>query len=229
MKILKNILLLFVICGVFFFSCKKDKPVPQPLNTDYNYYPDDVGRYAIYQIDSIAYDDVIHPPDTTSYQLKEVIASIFIDNSGRPTLRLERFLKLKKDTGFPAVPNKVWYANRTSTTAERVEENIRYIRLVFPSAKNKTWDGNAYNILGQKQYEIISTDQAETVNTLFFDSVVTVKQFEQIDFIEKIYEAEKFAKNVGLIYKQQDSIYTGGNPNKRIGYSFTQKIITYGK
>ncbi len=94
MRMIKNITLLFFVFGLFFFSCKKDvETVPSP-DMGYNYFPEDIGSYVIYEVDSIAYDDKSHAPDTTRYLLKEVIASSFIDNSGRPTLRIERFKKM---------------------------------------------------------------------------------------------------------------------------------------
>lgn len=232
MRTLKRILFFSLLVGVFFYSCKKD-PDPLPvLDMGYNYFPDDIGSYVIYEVDSIAYDDKSHAPDTTRYLLKEVIESTFLDISGRPTLRIERYKKMYNDTvsydSLPWTGPRIWFANKTSTTAEKVEENDRYIKLVFPSKVGKEWDGNTFNTLGQKYYEIISIDEAESVNSIAFDSVITVKQFEEINFIEYIYEAEKYARNVGLIYKVRDSLYDGGTLDT-IGYTYTQKIVSYGK
>ena len=225
-------LLIFFSSCFFIFSCKKDKPVEDPIDFGYNYLPDDTGRYIIYLVDSIHYDDVGGFTDTFQYQLKEKIASTFIDNSGRTALRLERFWKNHIDSiPYDSINwqgPRVWFANKTSSAFEKVEENVRYLRLVFPMSEGKQWNGNAYNTLGEKEYEVVSADQTETVNNLSFDSAVNIKQFENINFIESIYESEKYARNVGLIYKQRDSIYTGGTP-KKTGYSFIQKIISYGK
>ena len=232
MRKIENIFLGCLVLLLGFFSCKKDKEVEPTVDLGYNYYPDEVGRYVIYEVDSIYQDDPLLWRDTTRYILKEVIASTFVDNSGRTTLRLERFYKMYVDTipydSIAWVGPRVWYANRTSSTLERVEENNRYLRLVFPAKEGEIWNGNVYNTLGEKEYEITSTDQPETINGLAFDSVVTVKQFEQINFIERRYEEEKFARNVGLIYKVRDSLYDGGT-NDTVGYTFRQKIISYGK
>jgi len=211
-------------------SCKKDAETA-PVDLGYEYFPDDIGSYIIYEVDSIAYDDAVKPPDTTRYLLKELVESTFIDNSGRPTLRIERYKKMYN----PLVPydsiswvlSDIWTANRTTTTAEKTEENIRYIKLVFPVVKGKEWNGNSFNTLGQKDYEMISVDQPETIGGISFDSVITVSQFQQINFIEYINEEEKFAKHVGLIYKKMDNLYDGGSADT-VGYTFTQKIISYG-
>lgn len=224
--------ILFFISGIY--SCKKDSETTPP-DLGYEYFPDDVGKYIIYEVDSIGYDDFLpSPPDTTRYLLKEFVESIFIDNSGRPTMRIERYKKMYNPSvpydSLPWILSDIWTANRTATTSEKVEENIRYIKLVFPVAKGKEWNGNVFNTLGQKEYEMTSIDKPATIGGLLFDSVITVTQYLQKTFIDTIIEEEKFAKHIGLIYKKQDSIYTGGtNPVKRIGRRFTQKIISYGK
>ena len=129
-------IILIFMC-LLFSSCKKDAPSDTTLNQGYNYFPGEVGSYIIYEVDSIAYDDKSHAPDTTRYLLKEVFASTFTDNSGRPTLRLERFIKMYNDSipydSLNWTGPRVWYANITSNTVEKVEENIRYIKLVFPT------------------------------------------------------------------------------------------------
>ena len=232
MKNMKCIVVLFSMVVVMLYSCKKDGPTDNPqIDFGYNYFPTDTGRYVIYEVDSIAYDDKSHPADTTRYQLKEKIDSIFLDISKRPTMRISRYYKMYNDSvpysSLPWNGPRIWYANRTASTAERVEENTRYIRLVFPSSKGKKWDGNTYNTLGKKTYEIISMDVPETINNIYFDSVLTVKQFEQINFIEYMYETEKYARNVGLVYKQRDSIYDGGTADS-VGYTYRQKLVSYG-
>ncbi|TAL61851.1 MAG: hypothetical protein EPN85_03880 [Bacteroidetes bacterium] len=226
------VLLVLVCIGILVSYCKKDVETVPPADMGYNYFPDDTGRYVIYEVDSISYDDKSHAPDTTRYLLREEIVSSFLDISGRATLRIERFKKMYNDSvpydSIDWVGPRIWYANRTSTTAEKVEENIRYIKLVFPSKEGKEWDGNSYNTLGQKYYEIISVDESETINNISFDSVITVQQYKQIGFIQYIFEIEKFARNVGLIYKVRDSLYDGGTADT-IGYTYRQKIVSYGK
>lgn len=232
---MKKISLFILLSLIFlFFSCKKDVEQNEIIEMGYHYFPDDIGRYVIYEVDSVAYDDkAFNPPKLTRYLLKEMITSSFQDNSGRPTLRIERFKKMYNDSipydSMIWIGPKVWHSNKTSSTAEKVEENIRYIKLVFPIKEAREWDGNSYNTLGQKNYEIISIDEPEIIGNLHFDSVVTVNQFEKYNFIEYIHEFEKYAKNVGLIFRKRDSLYWGSTPNDTIGYTFTQKIVSFGK
>ncbi|MBI4946463.1 MAG: hypothetical protein HY840_08695 [Bacteroidetes bacterium] len=234
MKILKNIITFLLFLGLTFFSCKRDKD-PHPTDFGYNYFPINIGHYVIYQVDSIWQDDLSKIDTTYSYQLKELIAASFLDNSNRPTLRIERYYKfynknIPYDSMQWSVP-KIWYANRTTSTAERVEANIRYLKLIFPVQQGKQWDGNVYNMFGYKKYKIISADQPESVGAMHFDSVVTVTQANDKNFVLSQVEQEKFARNVGLIYKQNDSLTMqgGGNFSDTVGYRFSMKVIEFGK
>ena len=176
MKKIKYIVLFAAVITMAVFSCKKDAPVAISVDLGYNYFPEEVGRYVIYDVDSISYDDKAGNRDTFRFQMKEVIDSIFMDNSNRPTMRLARYYKKYNDTipyaSMPWSDPRIWYANRTTSTAEKVEENVRYIKIVFPAVKKKKWDGNVFNTLGKKEYEITSMDQPETINNVYFDSVL---------------------------------------------------------
>ena len=72
----------------------------------------------------------------------------------------------------------------------------------FPVAKNKTWNGNAFNILGEWLYKYTEFDKAKTIGGIAFDSTLTVIQIDDENLIEKKYYREMYAKRVGLIYKQ---------------------------
>lgn len=222
-----------VLC-TFLFSCRKDKPADTPTDFGYNYYPNTIGHYVVYQVDSIWQDDKSNVRDTTRYLLKELIAAAFLDNSGRPTLRIERYSQFYHfdthtwDTVW-SVP-RVWTANRTPATLERKEENITYLKLIFPVKLNKQWNGNVYNTLGTKTYTIAAADQPDAVGALHFDSVATVTQFDEENLVLSQIEKEKFARNVGLIYKQRDSVVKQGvNFADTVGYRFSMKIMSYGK
>lgn len=232
---MRNVRYILFFCsalGVLVYSCKKDTKAVQTIDMGYNYFPDDVNSYVIYEVDSTWQDDKSGVDTAFRYLLMEKIESAFIDNSGRPALRIERYKKIYNAVvpydSMPWSSPKIWYANLTATTAEKVEENIRYIKLTFPAREGKEWDGNTFNTLGQKYYEIISVDEPETVNSVSFDSVITVLQNKQIDFIQYVYEVEKYARNVGLVYKERDSLYDGGFADT-VGYTYKQKIVSYGK
>ena len=202
-----------------FNSCKKDTtPLP---DMGYNYFPNDVGRYVVYDVDSLVYNDAnlnpnthLAPVDTFRFQIKEKITSVFSDNLNRPTLRLERFVKIYSDTlSYNQMPWKfrnVWTENRTTSTAEKVEENVRYIKLAFPVKENQTWNGNAQNYNQEMNYYYAFYDQRIKVGGVFYDSALQVIQYDDGGgiFTERQLYTEKYARNVGMIYKQEINVFS---------------------
>ena len=186
-------------------SCKKDDPF-QP-DFKYDYFPVDSGHWVIYDVDSIFFDDFNMRVDTFHYQIRELIESTFIDNENRETQRIERYRR--EDSASLWQITDVWFANRTRTVAEKVEENLRFIKLVFPLEEGKTWFGNQYidatgelEWMEEWEFEITALDEAETINGMALDSVLTVSQTDQENPLEKIFAEEKYARGVGLVYKE---------------------------
>lgn len=232
-KRLKYGYFLFVLLSVVFSSgCNKEENNDIPL-IDYNYFPDDIGHWIIYEIEEIQIDAPSEVYDTSRYQIKEIIASEFLDNSNRVTLRIERYIRENDTTSWEI--KDVWYANLLTSSAQKVEENIRYVKLSFPVALHKSWDGNAYNTYDEQEYEITAIDTSETINDIFIDSVLTVTQRDWESLIDKYYSVEKYAKNIGIVYKNYINIElaltdTSLPIEDRIitGSLYTQKITGYG-
>lgn len=206
--------LLVVVSGSF--SCKKEKD-PDP-DMGYNYFPNQVGKYVIYDVDSFYYNDFNVPLtiDTFKFQIKEKIQSTYLDNQNRTTLRLERYVRYYNDTipfsSLPWVLRDVWAANRTATTAEKVEENERFIKLAFAVKNDQTWNGNAQNTLGEQTYSFEFINQARSIGGTAFDSVLQVNQLDDASIIHKKYSIEKYAKRTGLVFKQVINIESQPDP-----------------
>jgi hypothetical protein len=188
---------------VLISSCKKDHPSP---DLGYGYFPDNVGHYVIYQIDSTAKDDRVGFDTTYHFQIKEVIQSIYTDNTGRPTMRLERFRK-NYDPNVPYnsqqwVGPRIYAANLTKTTGERLEENIRYTRITFPVKLGTKWNANANNTLEGWESSFTAIDNPETVNGSAFDSVATVEEILDTNIVSYKWAIAKYAKHVGLVYRK---------------------------
>jgi hypothetical protein len=183
-------------------SCKKDQPVTA-LNYGYNYFPNNIGHYVIYNVDSLVVNTLVAQPiDTFKYQIKELIDSIYPDNSGRPTQKIIRYKRA--DPTKPWVIEKVWSGNLTTTTAERDEDNIRYIRLIFPLNVNTTWNGNGYNTIPSdgSSYQYTSIDQPFTQGNQYFDSTLVVIQDSQQTGVSHKFYMDRYARNIGRITRK---------------------------
>lgn len=202
MKYATPIFLIFLIIGST-YSCKKEKA--QSVDMGYTYFPNQVGHFVVYDVDSFYYNDFTDHVDTFKFQLKEKTESVFLDNQNRPTMRIERYVKyFDKTKPYPTLPWKlrnVWTANITNATAEKVEENIRYVKLIFPVSTKNSWNGNAQNTLDPVNYSYLYADLPRTIGKQNFDSVLQVNQQDETNLISKKFYIERYARHVGLIYK----------------------------
>lgn len=224
MKKVKNSWLLIIV--FFIFSCKKEEGTPTEFYHDY--FPEKVGTWVESDVVYIEVDELSALYDTTEYQLKEIIESTFIDNQGRPSLRIERYWRTS-DT-LPWVIKDVWYATRTTTQAEKIEEDIRYLKMVFQVNSEKKWNGNVYNTLDAIECEYEDIHEPLSVGALNFDSTVRVNQRNNYNFIEEDEAYEVYAMNIGMIKKLDKYFYityVSGTPFYN-GYSYTQTVTGYG-
>jgi hypothetical protein len=182
------------------FAPAKKKPNEIPP-IDYSYFPVTVGHYVIYDVDSVVYDDFATTDKKREFhfQIKEVIEGKAQDNEGREIQRVVRY-KRNNDTSEWKLQH-VFTITLTKTTAERFEHNKRYINLVFPASVNKSWKGNSYTQDEQWDYKYTAVGQPATVGSV---PVVqhTVTQVDEENLIKKLYSVEKYAKNIGLVYKE---------------------------
>ncbi|MCH7605309.1 hypothetical protein IID24_04970 [Patescibacteria group bacterium] len=225
---MRTIILISII--LFLASCKKDDPIV--VDVGYGYFPVEIGSWIIYDVDSTVWDDFDKISIVTNYkyQIKEVIESSYLDAQGRETLRWERY-KRDSVTG-PWVIKDVWVVNKTASTVEKVEENIRFIKLVFPVNLSKIWDGNAANTMEEWDYQYTEIDAAKTVGGLSFDSTLTVLQQDFNPWIYYDYFEEYYAKNVGMIYKkalhwEKTDANLDWDVDYKGGYDYTMTINSY--
>lgn len=195
-----------ILCCLFlftFFSCKKDEKTVVLINYGYNYAGLTVGKYVIYDVDSIFYNVPFNIVANYKFQLKEVIDSKYIDAQGNEAYKIIRY---KKDTAVSPdwVHQVVWNATITNSNFQKVEENVRFVKLVFPIKTGKKWNGNSMNTLSPWEYDYTSTHQPETIGSTALDSVTTVTQFDDEDeiLIQRQFYQEKYATNIGLVYKR---------------------------
>lgn len=222
---MKKTLLPILFAFLLFCGCKKDTVLP-PVDMGYAYFPVNPGHWVIYKVDSTNWDDFTGIVDTFQFEIKEYIESEYLDNEGRPTARLERY-KRQNDTSAWYLKD-VWVMNRTSATAEKVEENIRFLKLIFPAKSGQTWNGNIYNTLGKQEYEFNDVNEPYTAGNMQFDSTVTVLQANEITLISEDIANEVYAKGVGLVYKKYRSIIKKPTGEIEKGKDFTYTIISYG-
>ena len=204
MKIFKIIAFGFLLIGMT--SCTKHNTEAAP-DLGYDYYPAKIGSYIIYDVDSICYRQPQNDTLKFKFQIKEKFDTLFTDNQGRPTVKIIRYKKKYSST----VPysqmawdqiQDVWVANKSKTDVEVVEENIRYTKLPFPIKLNLVWNGTAHADTVECDYKCTDFDSPVSYGSLSFQKTLTVNQFYFSTAISYQNYNEKYARGVGLIYKE---------------------------
>ena len=111
----------------------------------------------------------------------------------------------------------------------RTEENLRFLRLIFPLDEGRSWDGHVYfdenreiEIAGERMqpfrnwnYEVDALDVPGAVGAFTFDSLLVVIEVDDNNAIERRLSRVVYAKNVGLVEREQwilDSQYCNQTP-----------------
>lgn len=235
-----NNYLYIIVCSLLLVSCKKKTTNSEEMDVGKAYYPTTIGKYVVYDVDSTVYDELTHLPTLYKYRIKEKIEEEFTDNENKTAYKLARYMKkfnaAKPYDSIPWTIKDVWQVNITNSAVEVVEENVRFVKLIFPVKIASKWNGNAKNTNSDWEYEYTAADVTETVNSVLFDKVLTVTQKNFRSLISWQYYLEKYAKGTGLVYREIIDIknsYAPLNaifdsiPNKQ-GIYYKLKIINYG-
>lgn len=185
---------------VLLSSCMEERGVSPDLG--YDFFPLQVGKSWEYAVDSITYrSDGI--PDTANLFFLEQIVAWRIDNVGDTLYIAERFERY--DSTQPWQVKEVFSLKRTRTQAIRTENNLSFIKLIFPIKRRDRWDGNKYfdsevntPVAGNAiqmflDWEYIYQNVASNevmVNSADYELQVRLRKAE-----------EKYAPNVGLTYR----------------------------
>jgi hypothetical protein len=227
---MKNILFLthfsWIVCMLV--SCKEETILPQEKQFN-NYHPATKGAFIVYACDSIVYDDFTNTVDTLRFKIKEYYETEFTDNSGRTALRLERYKMPEGTTQWQL--RDIWSLVKTDKQVEKIEEDVRMLKLLFPIKEGLEWDINALNNVGSRTVVCKDVHQPFAGQTFNFDSTVTVVNTDPANLVSEFRDTEIFAANKGLVYKQFVNVRYKTPPQTGIksGTLFTMHAIEFGQ
>ncbi|MDQ3393578.1 MAG: hypothetical protein M3512_05630 [Bacteroidota bacterium] len=228
-----------IIIRVFVFliayvliSCSTENAAPNDNRLGFAFFPLKGGQYNIYAVEKTSYK-ITGEIETTNYLLKEAVADSFLNETNTYTYLLHRSIKLN---GNDWRLDSVWSARKTNHQAIIVENNIPYVKLIFPFSEKATWDGNRLNTQVEEPYIMENINQPITLNNQTFDKAVTIVQKDNEDsiiFLER--RKEIYAQDIGLIYKESAAIkycaqvHCIGKGQIDLGELFKQTFLESGK
>jgi len=213
---------------VLFLACKKDKNTGT-ADKGYAYFPLEIGKYVDYSVMEVHIDAPVGVFDTSRYLLRQSNDSVFTDDEGRSSVRIVRYWRTS-DT-LPWTVKDVWYATLLPTRLEQVEEDQRFIKMIFPVEEEEEWNGNAYNTIEAWTYRYEAPETPGTFGAFTFDNTVNISQREVFNFVEYEKAFETYAYNVGLVRKYYAvlQIQNFDSTNVLRGDVIDQTIIGYGQ
>lgn len=211
-----NIIICICLLGLIFslLGCNDEFETLPDDQLELSYFPVDIGRTWTYQVDSVVYSNFSNTQIETTSFIQDEITGMETDAAGATRFLVRRSWRRTLEERWASTD--IWFMSRSENQATQTMENIRTINLIFPPREGVEWDGNSFireglivNIGGENiemfknwNYQIGSVT-SEVVGVLSFDEVLEVQQANDENAIELRFSTEKYAKGVGLIYKEQ--------------------------
>ena len=199
-----NILFSLCVLLLCFASCKR---VEDPELSGPSYAPLEIGKYVIYDITNLAHDAFAERTDTTYFQIRETIESDFIDNSGNTVYKT--LVETSEHPGSNWIFVRYATLHQDDYSYQRVEDDIRKIKLSFPLKERKSWDANQMNTLATQKAKITNLDQSYSISKdLVFSNTLTIDLGNEIDPFFQNVESEVYAAGIGLIERKLIDVET---------------------
>lgn len=226
----------FLVCGVLFlsYSCKQREILISDQSQDLSFFPVEKGFWVEYEVDSVVHYDSDDAGEVDTaigafhFYVREEIDSSYFDGENKKTNIILRYRRV--NDSLPWTFMNLWTANVTPYSVQRVEDNIRFVRLKFPITSESIWEGNAFNFFPKEDYSYDQLFQPRQYNNMSFDSTITVIQNDFLSRINKIYKKEIYGTQAGLLFKQIDSVNTKNTMNGTIilnGLEYKLSITDY--
>ena len=170
------------------------------------------GNCIIYNVDSTDYS--VKQPNHFSYMLKELVAGTYKDQTGKTCYRIERYVRKDSMAGWSL--KDVWSAYIDGDEYQRVEENITYVRMVFPLKSDDYFNANKYNNLGSELSFVRSLHCPFRLGKVIFDSTVTIiHKADTTNLVKNRLVKSVYAWNTGLVYFYEDSLTLSFDPGRK--------------
>ncbi|MEZ4972582.1 MAG: hypothetical protein R2820_04700 [Cyclobacteriaceae bacterium] len=232
----------FFLLGLLIIGCSDDE-LPE-LPSDSDFFPLRKGNYWLYDVQETRYS-LSEGEQNFLYQSKLAVTDSFPNLGGGFTYVIQLSRKNEGESSFTYTDT---WAVRSEANQIVVEEGgVPFVKLAFPVAAGKTWNGNAFNTVegdedcGDGNFTCdlyaISDDAVEfDLNGEMFSDAVEVTQNNNQDLIvEQDIRKEVYVRKVGLATRNVTMLEyctVGdciGQQEIEKGVVLTQTLIEYGR
>ncbi len=200
---------------IFCLLACNERVIQEPnLDFGYDYFPLELGDFWEYEVDSFIYRPGQNGGvaiDSVQAQLREMVVDTFRDNANLLNFIVEQYTRRSKEDIWQI--RNVLRLARNEEQAYRIEDNLRFLKMVFPPKPESSWPGTNYfdefiaipvaggDIEVFKGWEstILSREGSWKSGDLNFEEVLEIEIADFNTFIERREGKEYYAKGVGLI------------------------------
>jgi hypothetical protein len=225
-KYLPVVLLAIVGCG-------EDEGIKEL--SDSEYFPLRKGFYQVYAVHERTYQ--LQVETESLYQLKTEVVDSFSNQQGGYTYTLHRSKRATATDLWEF--QQVWSVRMNTVNVVVSEENVPFIKIVFPAVQNRKWDGNVLNSLPTDEYHLMKTGTSyELSGGIIVGDYIQIVQEDSYDpIIFKDKRQEVYARNIGLVEQEiTDVDYCTIQGQCEIGQQvinngtiYVQTLIEYGQ
>ena len=218
-------------------SCKNSTLEPNLQQVGYTYFPVEKGQYKVYKVEesTLKYPNI---KDTVAYLIKESVSDSFASPNGELAYRIirYRFSDTNKVANYLTLnwrTDSVWSVRRGANTAIRTENNVAYLKLIFPIKEGTNWNVNQFNEWGSSNpetYRVRDYNKPFQVEGRRYNNTLKVLQRFDNSCLANDQRSEIYADGVGLIYKTTEVETYDQNCSKQViqGRKVKQSLMDYG-
>lgn len=210
--------ILAVLAIMSLYSCTRsgDDSFYGPDNTR-GYYPLTQGHFVLYDVDSTIWNDYDSSETKRHCQVRYTVTDTFHDNQDRLSYHVE--VLSRTDENAPFKTNDVFFVTPTLTGLEVSQNNLRFLKLVFPVNNTSVWKGNSAIATADQDlvwyadwnYRYSGFGESYNNSRATFGNTVIVDEVDQTlndpatsprTYAERTYAREVYAHGVGLVYRE---------------------------
>ena len=216
--------ILLALCCLACLTCACDDKAAVPIDraVDEAYFPLELNRPIVYDLDSIIVFRTLRGVryDTARSQVQEELVEAYEGADGQTIYRGERYQRKNENEPWKFVIS--YTLTRTATAALRTEDNLTFTKLVFPIRAGKTWDGHAafdetrdvpvggefLDVYNNWDYAYTGQPTDTILNGAQLPATQLVTQAEVDNLIDRRFAYERYAPGVGLVERYLDARHT---------------------
>ncbi|MTB50968.1 hypothetical protein E1J53_0008325 [Lewinella sp. W8] len=223
LMITRSLCLLALLASLLSFSgCEEEVLEPRNFSADFAYFPLAIGQTDFYRLDSIVLFNTVGGViyDTTRLEVRETLVDTFRTPDGHLWYRGERSERYVGETSWRPVEG--FDVSLQNNQAIRREDNLPFVKLVFPVREGRRWNGNVgfdefrqiptggelLDVFAGWDYRYSEVDTPRDTLNLTFTESLLVDQANIDNLIDYRQAYERYAPGVGLIERFLDARHT---------------------